>query len=527
MPISVQKQDVEQSHKTDTLNLAFDTLKKDKQALIFVNTKRGAEKSAEDIAIKNKQEQQVWTNLSNDILTVLAKPTKQCQRLARCVKKGIAFHHAGLTYKQREIIEDGFRDGKIKIICSTPTLAAGLDLPAYRVIIRDIKRYSQSGWGGMAYIPVLEFLQMAGRAGRPKFDKIGEAITLANDEKDKNGLYDQYILGEPEEILSKLAVEPVLRTYILSLLSAGFVHDREELLDFFSQTFWAHQFKDMQKLEKIINKMIMFLEKWEFIKSNTPKGEFVTATDIAENKLEATMLGKRVAELYLDPLTANQLITGLKRSDDVYITSFAILQMISNTREMMPLLRVKNKELDQIQERFIKFEGDMLDLEPPVYEPEYDQYLDSLKTAFFMEDWISEFEEEYLLEQYDIRPGETRMKIDRADWLLFSAIELAKIMKKQKILKEISKLRFRLKYGVKEELLALLKLKNIGRIRARKLFAHGIKDIGDVKQVDITSLVQLLGKKLAIDVKKQVGEDLSKTVVPERKRKGQISLKDY
>jgi helicase len=80
---------------------------------------------------------------------------------------------------------------------------------------------------------------------------------------------------------------------------------------------------------------------------------------------------------------------------------------------------------------------------------------------------------------------------------------------------------------VREELLALLKLKNIGRIRARKLFFHGIKDIGAVKSADITTLVQLLGKKLALDVKEQVGQDFRRVKIPERKRKGQISLKDY
>jgi len=67
----------------------------------------------------------------------------------------------------------------------------------------------------------------------------------------------------------------------------------------------------------------------------------------------------------------------------------------------------------------------------------------------------------------------------------------------------------------------------VGRVRARKLFRNGIKDLGNVKKVDVTKLSQILGKKLTIDVKKQVGIDIDKAKVPERKRKGQISLKDY
>jgi helicase len=104
---------------------------------------------------------------------------------------------------------------------------------------------------------------------------------------------------------------------------------------------------------------------------------------------------------------------------------------------------------------------------------------------------------------------------------------MAKLMSFHDVIKHIIKLRFRIKYGVKEELIALLKLKGIGRVRARKLFNTGIKDLGDIKSADITTLSQLIGKAVALDIKKQVGEDLEKEIVPEGKRKGQISLKDY
>ena len=158
------------------LDLALDTLNLGKQALVFANTKKSAEKTAEDIAGKIKTNNSSLDDLSAKILKALSSPTKQCQRLALCIKKGIAFHHAGLVAKQRELIEDNFKSGAIKIICSTPSLAMGVDLPAYRAIIKDLKRY---GSRGMAFIPVLEYLQMAGRAGRPKFDKSGEAMPFS------------------------------------------------------------------------------------------------------------------------------------------------------------------------------------------------------------------------------------------------------------------------------------------------------------------------------------------------------------
>jgi helicase len=112
---------------------------------------------------------------------------------------------------------------------------------------------------------------------------------------------------------------------------------------------------------------------------------------------------------------------------------------------------------------------------------------------------------------------------------LYSGEELSRLLKMHVLVKDLAKLRFRLKYGAREELIPLLQLKNIGRIRARKMFDNKIRDISDVKRVDLTTLTQLLGKNVALDIKKQVGQELDeeKLKIPENKRKGQINLDDY
>ena len=510
------------AHETDNgaLNIALDTIKISKQALVFVNTKRGAEKTAEDIAKKVKTESIDLKRLSEEILKALSRPTKQCERLASCVKKGIAFHHAGLVAKQRELIEDNFRNGKIKIISCTFTLAYGLDLPAFRAIIKDLRRYSQRGYN---FIPVLEYLQMAGRAGRPKFDSFGESIVIANTDAEKEKIYEMYVLGEPEDIFSKLAVEPVLRTYLLSLITANFTRSKKEIMEFFSKTFWAYQFSDIGKLEMVIMKVLDLLAEWEFIIKGGE--DFKRADELDDFKVKATIIGKRVAELYIDPLTAHFFICCLREASDKRLSDFSFLQMMSNTLEMRPLLRVKVKEYDKIQERLVIESNFLLENEPSMYEPEYEDFLNSVKTAMMFYDWINEKDEEFLLEEYNIRPGELKAKLNIADWLLYSSEELSKLLHFKSLIKDIIKLRLRLKYGVKEELLPLLKLKQIGRVRARKLYRNKIKDIADVKKVKLEILEQILGKKTALAVKKQVGEDVKE--IPERKRKGQISLKDY
>ncbi|HIJ11724.1 TPA: hypothetical protein HA278_06710 [Candidatus Woesearchaeota archaeon] len=117
------------------------------------------------------------------------------------------------------------------------------------------------------------------------------------------------------------------------------------------------------------------------------------------------------------------------------------------------------------------------------------------------------------------------MKIESADWLLYAASELSRLQDQHEIVRVLQKVRVRVKNGVKEELLPLLKMKGIGRVRGRKLIVNGIRNLGDVKKVDIATLGQIVGKALASSLKKQVGEDV--VVISPGKRKGQMSLEKY
>jgi helicase len=532
---------IEKLSNDPCIDIALSTIKMGKQAIIFVNTKRGAESLAEKISQKLKKDN-VSANLaelSEKISHALPSPTKQCQRLAAIVREGIAFHHSGLVSEQRRIVEHSFRYGFVKIIVCTPSLALGVDLPAYRVIIRDLKRY---GLWGMEYIPVLEYQQQIGRAGRPSFDSFGEAICVADSDVEKQEIYEKYVIGDPEAIISKLAVEPIMRTYILSLIASEFVNSVNNLEDFFSKTFYAQQYGDISKLNAIIQKMLAQLEDWGFVEvEGSDKHEdkdFVSALKYTfkhvDRRLKATLLGHRVSELYLDPYTANFLIEHLKKAITANIKEdrfnpLSLMHLVCSCLELRPLLRVKNKELDDIIEYMNSNSGFLLTKIPELFDDDYDEFVNSLKTAKFFMEWLDEKDEQFLLERFDIRPGEISSKKDIADWLLYSAEELSKLMKMHVLIKDIAKLRFRLKYGAREELIPLLQLKNIGRVRARIMFNNKIKDISDVKKIDLTTLTQLLGKNIALDVKKQVGQDLTpeKVETREGKRKGQKSMKDY
>ena len=500
-------------HRDPTTAIALDTISQTKQTLVFCSSKKAAESQAEKIAVAYKLTKPEYEDLAEKALKVLANPTTQCKRLAKCLTQGIAFHHAGLAAKQRELVEESFRDGTITTICSPPTLAAGLDLPAFRAIVRDTKRF---GNRGMAPIQVLEYEQMSGRAGRPGKEDYGEAILIAKTKDEIEELTEHYINGEVEDIYSKLAVEPVLRTYVLSLVASKIIKDTEEVYSFFDKTFYAHQFGDLERLHATLDKMIRLLIDWKFLEENNKsenkesKSLFATASELfsKEKSLEpltATELGKRVSELYLDPLTANLIISQI---EDIQSKEYIqLLHILSCTLEVRPLLRVGVKDVENVVA--FKEEHHLIVDEEKFYEQSQDDYDNTIKTTLFLIDWINEYSEERLLEKYNIRPGEITAKLQRIDWLLYATDELARMTNQKTLLKEIRNLRTRVKHGVKEELLPLLHFKGIGRVRARRLYHNKIKGINDVKKASPQTLAQLIGSKITTNIKEQVGEKVT------------------
>lgn len=472
------------------------TRKLNKQALYFVSTRKNAEALAEKLATFNvnhtgKNEKEILKKISDEILNVLEVPTRQCKRLADCIKGGTAFHHAGLMYKQKKIIENGFKDGLLKGIVATPTLAYGVNLPAFRVIIRDAKRY----YAGLGYrfIPVLEYKQFCGRCGRPQYDEWGESILVAKSEDEAYELTERYINGEPEDIHSKLALEPVLRMHTLALIASGLVNTEETLLKFFEETFYAYQYGDITGIETNISSILDMLVEFNFVYRE-------------KDRILTTKIGKRVSELYIDPLTANYFTECLEKAKDIETTSFSYLHMISNTLEMKPFLSVGSKEFEKVNDVIARTR--FLQKPPQDWDLEYDEFLKSVKTAMMFEGWTNEMTEDQMLSMFRMTPGELWVRLKNADWLLYATQELALLLKHKDLLLDLRKIRVRIKYGVREELIPLVRLKQTGRIRARKLYNSGLKTVSDLREAPIIQLEKIVGSKVAAIIKKQLGEDV-------------------
>ncbi len=475
--------------------LAVDAVKSGGQCLVFLNTRRSVESFADGLNLMKEaadDDKQALLALSEKALHVLPEPTKTCVRLAKCIRNGAAFHHAGLLSKQRRIVEEGFKSNSIKIISATPTLAAGVNLPARRVIIKDYQRYDVNL--GRVEIPVLEYKQMAGRAGRPGYDEYGEALLIARTDGEKDFLLDNYILAEPEHIYSKLAIESSLRSHVLSAISSNFANSSHGLLDFFSKTLFACQ-RDIVDLERVLEKVVDFLATEEMIERRGIDDRLITATPF----------GRRVAQLYIDPLTAVILRESMKCAEEKKTGEISYLHTIARTGELGSLylrkgdFEVFEEVLHANQKKLLTESADF----KAVWD--YELMLSEIKMASFLADWINESSEEAIREKYNVAPGDIRSKIEVSVWLLYSMAELGKLTGFSKT-PEIQRLQVRVKQGIKEELLDLVSLKGVGRVRARMLHKKGYKTREDLKTADLQLLARIdtIGEKIANSIIEQL-----------------------
>jgi helicase len=317
------------------IDLGVQCVQEGGQSLIFAETrirsKSLATKAVEVIEqLLEKKEIYELEKISKKILTN-NEQTDLVKTLAFLVKKGVAFHHAGLNQTCRQIIETEFRKGTIKLLSSTPTLAAGVNLPARRVVISNISRYNAKV-GANRPISVLEYKQLCGRAGRPQYDKYGESIVVGNGNGEE--ILEHYIKGEPEPIESKITEDKSLRTHILSVIVTHPGIKKEEILNFFLQTLGGLQSRK-PTIKFGIDITLRFLSS-EFL--IIKKGERYAATEF----------GKKTSMLYIDPLTATHFRDSIENVSKKRKHTFGFLHVITNSEEFFPKFSLRNKDFETV-----------------------------------------------------------------------------------------------------------------------------------------------------------------------------------
>ena len=512
---------IEKKTRDTTINLVLNTIKTGGQALVFASTRKSSVSLAKKIAahtgkVLGKPVKRGLMREADKILSA-GERTHISDVLAGLVECGTAFHHAGLAGAHRRLIEDLFRQRKIKVLTATPTLAFGVNLPARTVIIHDYRRW-EPGYGNYP-IKVLEYKQMAGRAGRPKYDKVGESVLIAKVADEADYLMQNYILARTERIWSRLAVEKIIRGHVLATIASDFAHTENGIYEFFGKTFYAYQY-DVKAIKSIVAKILKYLYDEEML-------------ELFGSEIYATRFGKRVSELYIDPLSGVEIREAL-RYKPAHLTDLSLLHLIAHTPDMGPVMRPYSRELDDLGVLMEERKDEFFVEVPNEWDDRiaYEELLGEVKTALVLESWIEETSEEKLLERFRVQPGDLYRIIENAKWLLHATHELGRLSGDKEVLPLTAELIERVARGIKKELVPIVKLQGVGRVRGRIMYNAGFQTIEAIKHAPLEDLTNLplIGPRLAKKIKEQVGGFVKKETW-EKLEKGdewkQKSLADY
>ena len=476
----------ESRHKKAEIGLGLDTIEDQAQSLIFTMTRASSVATATEagkFVVKQlkKDELEKLIKISKTILPKETEDqTKLVTKLADMVKNGVAFHHAGLDQRCRTIIETEFKNGHIKLLTSTPTLAAGVNLPARRVIISNVFRF---GSNGNAPITILEYKQMCGRAGRPQYDDEGESIIIAKGSP--HDYLEHYIDGEPESLESHILGDSSLRIHLLGLIATSSTFSsvsEKKINDFFSQTFGG---LSDTALENKISERLKDLKEYDMI------------TD--EDGFKPTKFGQKVFWLRIDPKTASNITSDLEHYVKGSKHTFGSLHMITNLPEFYPHFDVPEKLQEYMEMVYDNFKHEKLYAQQELQK-------NWTKSLLILYHWIDGMTYSDMSEKFDAEPGDIFQIRRNAEQLAYIIREIARFWKNQVLVDELDILRQRIRHGVPEEYLDLVRIKNVGRVRAKILYKYNFRDRIDLKEVSVEKLAAIdkIGMTIAKSIKSQI-----------------------
>lgn len=491
------KRKVEATGRGFSIDIAVDTVREGGQSLIFADTRRMsvslALKAAEVVPKYLTEAERVEVKRMAEEVLSTGEETELSRRLAKATEHGAAFHHAGLDARHRRLVEDGFRRGVLKILAATPTLAAGVNLPARRVVLSSFFRYN-SDYGGQTPITVLDYKQMCGRAGRPKFDTVGETVLIARNVDEADEVYLRYVKGKPEPIRSQLSRSGALRTHVLATIATLPGRTESDIHTLFSKTLFANQ-SSQATLSTGLSRAVDFLTS-ELLVERRGK------------RLIATEFGKRISMLYIDPATGILFRHAVKYVDEHAAKPVGIMHLIVSTPDFTPKFPLRKGDWEEAEILLEEHKDEFITPTPEVSDfEEYDEFIRHFRTLTTMLSWVEEASEEKILDRHGVEPGDLHRAVENADWLLYSLSEVCKIVGRMSVFGEIDTLRRRVRYGVKPELLPLTTLDGVGRVRARALHNAGFKDLGRLKAASASRIAEVpkIGSTLAKKIKEQLG----------------------
>ncbi|KAM9030336.1 helicase POLQ-like isoform 1-T1 [Ara ararauna] len=469
--------------------------------LIFCPTKKNCENVASMVckylkkefrAHREKEKQDLIKNLK------YIGNGSVCPVLKQTIPFGIAYHHSGLTNDERKSIEEAYSAGVLCLLACTATLAAGVNLPARRVILR-------APYVANDFLKKHQYKQMIGRAGRAGIDSAGESILIVQ-EKDKHLVQD--LINSPlENCYSSLLLELTkgMQTLLLSVVGLKIAVTYEEVNNFMCNTLLSVQ-KQLLSKERSLSEIIKDgLEK--LIEKGLLKGRISEKDNNSKCTLTITPLGKATYKGSIDLAYCNLLYRELKKGLEGLILESNLHLLYLTTpydttsncspdwmiylRQFNQLSGAEQKVADivGVPESFITKKASGQAIRKNVDSA----VVNRLYLSFVLYALLKETNIWSVSEKFNMSRGYVQNLLNSAasfaSCVLRFCEELEEFWVYKALLTELTK---QLTYCVKTELIPLMEVAGVLEARAKQLYNAGYKTLAHLANADPETLVKMI-----------------------------------
>ncbi|ELW67555.1 DNA polymerase theta [Tupaia chinensis] len=429
--------------------------------------------------------------------------------LQKTVPWGVAFHHAGLTFEERDIIEGAFRQGLIRVLAATSTLSSGVNLPARRVIIRT------PIFSGRP-LDVLTYKQMVGRAGRKGVDTVGESILVCKiSEKSKGTALLQGSLKPVCSCLRRHEGEEVTACMIraiLEIIVGGVASTPQDMQNYASCTFLAASMKEgQQEIERNQNSVqlgaieacVMWLLENEFIQvaevGDGTEGKVYHPTHLGSATLSSSLSPTDTLDIFAD---LQRAMKGFVLENDLHIV-YLITPMFEDWTtidwyrffclwEKLPISMKRVAELVGVEEGFLArcVKGKV------VARTERQHRQMAIHKRFFTSlvllDLISEVPLKEINQKYGCNRGQIQSLQQSAAVYAGMITVFSNRLGWHNMELLLSQFQKRLTFGIQRELCDLVRVSLLNAQRARALYASGFLTVADLARANIADVEMVL-----------------------------------
>lgn len=504
--------------KNDTENIVYlclETITNGHSVLIFCSTKSWCESLAQTVACEFRtiglgrdinapdslpyklREQLNPARISECLEQLRNCPVGLDNLLGKVVSFGVAYHHAGLSMDERDIIEGCFKNGTLRVLVATTTLSSGVNLPARRVIVRSPTFQGRS-------IDILSYRQMIGRAGRMGVDSAGESIIIC--QKTEQRIVANLVCSTLKPIESCLGhgdLSASLKRAILEVI-AGKVASTPKDLDLYTNcTLLAQSKEGTEDSSNPVSACITFLEDSELIRLQTGEDGVLrySATPLGQACLSASIHPDEGLRLFQELQRARQCFVLENELHLVYqVTPFNVADQWNNLDwmhvlslwEQLPPDMKRVGELVGVEDRFIvRAMRGTINLK---LEKQRQKLLVHRRfyTALALHDLVNEVPLNSVATKFNCSRGMLQslqqsaatyagMVTSFCHRLGWSSCELI-----------INQFQNRLHFGTHRELLDLLRLPSLNGPRARALYDAGITCVSEMTTADVLTIENAL-----------------------------------